>query len=127
MDPPEIEPTVDLIKGKCFWPFKWYFRPESTPVVQVGDVGEEFPFEKLSELLQEIDDRHWGVVRQLLIEAKIKGESMLRSDQVISNPGMLAYWSGCVNYADYVLANFEGLRSGLMETGSDLNVRTDPR
>lgn len=119
--------THDAIKDGTIYPFKWYFRPETTAVVQVGDVGEEFPFEKLSELLQEIDARHWGVIRQLLIEAKIKGESMLRSDQVISNPGMLAYWSGCVNYADYVLANFEGLRSGLIETGNDLNVRTDPR
>ena len=119
--------AAGAIKGDTIYPFKWYFRPESTAVVQVGDVGEEFPFEKLSELLQEIDDRHWSVVRQLLIEAKIKGESMLRSDQVISNPGLLAYWSGCVNYADYVLANFEGLRSGLIETGNDLNLRTDPR
>src|SRR4029077_1149275 len=117
----------EAIKGEWVAPFKWYFRPESTPVVQVGDVGEEFPFEQVSELLQEIDDRHWGVVRQLLIEAKIKGESMLRSDQVISNPGMLAYWSGCVNYADYVLANFEGLRTGLIDTGTDPNLRTDPR
>ena len=100
---------------------------ESTAVVQIGETGEEFPFEKLGELLLEIDDRHWGVVRQLLIEAKIKGESMLRSDQVISNPGLLAYWSGCVNYADYVLANLEGLRSGMIETDDGLNLRTDPR
>jgi len=119
--------VAGAIKGGTIYPFKWYFRPETTAVVQVGDVGEEFPFEKLSELLQEIDDRHWGVVRQLLIEAKIKGESMLRSDQIIGNSNLLAYWSGAVNYADYVLANFEGLRSGLIETGNDPNVRTDPR
>src|SRR4029077_14158839 len=117
----------EAIKGDWVAPFKWYFRPESTPVAQVGDDGGEFRFDKLSELLQEIDDRHWGVVRQLLIEAKVKGESMLRSDQVISNPGLLAFWTGSVNYADYVLANFEGLRSGQIDTGNDPNLRTDPR
>jgi hypothetical protein len=117
----------DAISGNVVMPFKWYFRPESTPVVQIGETGPEIPFEKLNSLLREIDDRHWGAIRQLLIEAKIKGESMLRSDQVLSNPGLLAYWAGCVNYADYVLANFEGLRSGLLEGNDGYNLRTEPR
>jgi hypothetical protein len=125
MDPPPVE-SSDVIAGKTLYPFRWYFRPESTPVVQVGDVGEEVPFEKLFSLLREIDDRHWSVVRQILIEAKIKGESMMRSDQVIQNPGLLAYWAGAVNYADYVLANFEGLRSGEFEASDGFNLR-EPR
>ena len=114
---------LDAIRGPTIYPFRWWFRPEEgvTPAIQIGQVDEELPLTKLSELLREIDDRHWRVIRQLLIEAKVKGEAMMRSDDVISNPGLLAYWNGCVSYADYALANFEGLRSGQFATDGDEN------
>jgi hypothetical protein len=94
------------------YPFKWHFRPETIPVVQVGEVGEEYDFDQLSGILAEIDTRHWSAIRQILIEAKYKAEQQLRNDAVIKDGRLSTYYQGWVNYADYVLANFEGLRAG---------------
>lgn len=94
------------------YPFKWYFRPEAIPVVVIGDVGEDYPFDQLSGILAEIDTRHWNAIRQLLIEAKYKADQQLRSDAIIKDTRLSAYYQGWVNYADYILANFEGLRAG---------------
>jgi hypothetical protein len=108
------------ITGDVLYPFKWYYRPETgtqtVPVVQVFEDREQVEFEEISGILQEIDNRHWAVVRQLLIEAKLKAESQLRSDEIISNPQLSAHYQGWVNYADYVLGNFEGLRAGAIGT-----------
>ena len=98
--------------AQTIYPFKWYFRPEITPVIVVGDSGEEYNFDQLPGLLSEIDVRHWRAIRQILIEAKYKAEQQLRNDAVIKDSRLSAYYQGWVNYADYVLSNFEGLRSG---------------
>jgi hypothetical protein len=103
---------ADAISGDVQYPFKWFFRPEAIPVVQIVDDIEELAFEKLSGVLAEIDKRHWGAIRQVLIEAKLKAEAMLRGDDVIKNAQLSAYYQGWVNYADYCLANLEGLRTG---------------
>jgi hypothetical protein len=102
------------VPGGIPYPFKWFFRPETPPVVIVSLPGEDLPIEQISSLLTEIDERHWGAIRQVLIETKLKAEAMLRSDVVVQNAQLLTYYTGWVNYADFVLANFEGLRSGQM-------------
>lgn len=101
------------ISGDVVYPFKWFFRPENLPVVQVVDDTDELAFEQLPGVLAEIDKRHWGAIRQVLIEAKLKAEAMLRGEDIIKQPQLSAYYQGWVNYADYVLANFEGLRAGI--------------
>jgi hypothetical protein len=102
----------NAISGPIQYPFKWFFRPEAIPVVQIVDDIDELAFEKLPGVLAEIDKRHWGAIRQVLIEAKLKAEAMLRGDDVIKNTQLSAYYQGWVNYADYILANLEGLRAG---------------
>lgn len=109
------------ISGDVLYPFKWYYRPEVPatqvlPIVQIRGDEEEVPQEQLHGVLAEIDNRHWGVIRQLLIEAKIKAESYLRSDEIVGNPSLSAYYLGQVAQVDYILANFEGLRAGLLGT-----------
>src|SRR4029077_14844061 len=116
---------AEAISGATCFPFKWFYRPEAVPVVQVVDSLEELSFEQLPGVLAEIDPRHWGAVRQVLIEAKLKAEAMLRSEEIIKQPQLSAYYQGWVNYADYLLANLEGLRAG--ETGSADRERADLR
>jgi hypothetical protein len=106
--------------GESPYPFRWYYKPDiikyqdPVPVVQVIEPFEPVPFEELPSLLKEIDNRHWGAIRQILIEAKLKAEAQLRSDEVIANPQLCAAYQGWVNYADYILGNMEGLRSGML-------------
>jgi hypothetical protein len=104
---------AEAISGSVLYHFKWFFRPEQLPVVQVVDNIDELAFEQLSGVLAEIDKRHWGAIRQVLIEAKLKAEAMLRGEDIIKQPQLCAYYQGWVNYADYILANFEGLRAGI--------------
>src|SRR5215471_17146487 len=112
------------IKGENLYPFRWYYRPEvepgvvSVPVVQVRGDEEEISSEELGDVLREIDNRHWGAVRQLLIEAKMKAEACLRNDDIISNPSLSAYYQGQLVQCDYILANLEGLRAGYVEAGT---------
>jgi len=111
--------------GAPAFPFKWYYRPDivryqdPVPVVQIAEPIEPVPFEAIPGILQEITDRHWSVVRQLLIEAKLKAEAQLRSDEVIANPQLCATYVGWVNYADYILGNMEGLRAGMLIQSHD--------
>jgi hypothetical protein len=118
---------AEAIKGDVVYSFKWYHRPETqpsvVPVVQVTD-DVDIPFEEIPNVLQEIDLRHWSAVRQILIEAKLKAEAMLRSDDVIKNVQLSTHYQGWVNYADYCLANLEGLRAGLI--GPDENLPAEP-
>ncbi len=106
--------------GQPAYPFKWYYKPDPVkytdpvPVVQVVEPFEAIPFEELPSVLKEIDNRHWAAVRQILIEAKLKAEAQLRSDEIIANPQLCAAYQGWVNYSDYVLSNMEGLRSGML-------------
>jgi hypothetical protein len=113
----------DAISGGKIYPFKWFFRPERIPVIvpvlQIVDDITELAFEQLPGVLAEIDKRHWGAIRQVLIEAKMKAEAMLRNDEIIKNAQLSSYYQGWVNYADYILANLEGLRAGEVPGPSD--------
>jgi hypothetical protein len=106
----------NAIAGNEVFPFKWYFRPEAVPVIQIVEDKEEIPFEKLASVLQEINKRQWQAVRQVLIEAKLKAEQVLRQDNVVKDPQQCAYYVGWLNYANYILANAEGLRAGMVTT-----------
>lgn len=111
---------ADAISGNVVYPLKWFFRPESGPQAVVVQILEtpEIAFEQLADVLTEIDGRHWQAVRQILIEAKVKAEAQLRNDEIIKSTQLSTYYQGWVAYADYVLANFEGLRAGETD-GSD--------
>lgn len=118
---------AEAISGNVIMPFKWFFRPESGPVavaVQILD-SPEIEFEALSGVLSEIDDRHWTAVRQILIEAKLKAELQLRSDEVIKSSQLAAYYQGWTAYADYILANFEGLRAGEVDPSGQVRETLD--
>jgi hypothetical protein len=109
--------------GESPYPFKWFYRPETipavVPVLQIVDDITELAFEQLPGVLAEIDKRHWGAIRQVLIEAKMKAEAMLRNDEIIKNSQLSSYYQGWVNYADYILANLEGLRAGEIPASSE--------
>jgi hypothetical protein len=102
------------------YPFKWYFRPDQQkytdplPVLQLVTEREPIPSEQIPDLLREIDSRHWQAIRQLLIEMKLRAEAILRADDILANPQLTSAYLGWLNYSDYALANFEGLRSGLI-------------
>ncbi|HET9376415.1 MAG TPA: hypothetical protein VFO40_15685 [Chthoniobacterales bacterium] len=92
--------------------------PVMPVVVQIVEDAEELSREELSNILAEIDARHWKAVRQILIEAKYKAEHQLRNEAIIKDPQLSAHYQGWVNYADYALANFEGLRAGEIFAGT---------
>jgi hypothetical protein len=92
------------------------------PLIQILDNIPEIPFEQLEGVLKEIDERHWGAVRQILIEAKWKAEAQLRNDRIVENHGLCAYYQGMVNEADYILANLEGLRSGVIQANDQVQA-----
>jgi len=101
------------IRGNTLYPFKWFYRPELVPLVRIAAVGEEdYDWDNLHSILAEIDVRHWRGIQSLLIEAKQSAEQQLRNDAVIKDNRLSAYYQGWVNYADYVLANFESIRNG---------------
>jgi len=110
------------------YPFKWHYRPQivryedPTPVAQIVESAEEVSFQEITGILQEIDDRHWNVVRQLLIEAKLRAESLLTREDVIGGP-LATYYIGWLNHANYVLANLEGLRSGMLVSEEKADTR----
>lgn len=80
------------------------------PIVRIVDRAEFTP-EVLPQVLREINDRQWGAVQQVLIEAKYKAESMLRNDSVFEKPGLVAFYQGWTVYADYVISSLDTLRS----------------
>lgn len=80
------------------------------PVVRVLEQSELAP-EQIPEALREINDRQWGCVVQVLIEAKYKAESMLRNDEAMVSHGKIAFYQGWVAYADYVISSLTSLRS----------------
>jgi hypothetical protein len=109
------------ISGSKVESFKWFYRPETevspTIVVVASDPLGEVPQTEIPGVLREIDDRHWNVVRQLLVEAKLRAEMQLRNDEIIKNPSLASHYQGWVNYADYVLGSLESLRSGEVPSG----------
>jgi hypothetical protein len=105
------------IKGNTVESFKWFYRPESNPtlspiVVVTSDALHEVSQAEIPGVLREIDDRHWSVIRQLLIEAKIQSEMQLRADQILSNPALVAHYQGWANCSDFILGSLEALRNG---------------
>lgn len=101
------------IRGDVVWPFQWFYRPkeEPLPVVQIRE-GLQVESARIPDILHELSDRQYAVVREILIEAKFKAESMLRDDKILSDHGRLAYYTGWIAYADYCLASMEELRQG---------------
>ena len=67
--------------------------------------------ELVPDLLREINNRQFGAVLEVLIEAKFKAEAMLRNDAVFDSIGRCAYYQGWVTYADYVISSLQRLRS----------------
>ena|SRR4249920_125957 len=119
---------ADAISGGLVYPFKWFFRPESAPaavVAQVVDAEPDFDYEQLPSILAEIDGRHWKALRQILIEAKLKAEAQLRNDEIIKSSQLTTYYQGWVAYADYILANFEGLRAGEVDPSGQVSQTLD--
>ena len=101
------------ISGNSLYPFKWFYRPELVPLVRIAAATEqEYDFATLHSILAEIDSRHWSGIQSLLIEAKQHAEVQLRNDAIIKDNRLSAYYQGWVNYADYVLSNFESVRAG---------------
>ena len=100
--------------GSTVYSFQNWFRPSTThePVVQPVRIVEGPPIETedIPSILCELNDRQFGAVREVLIEAKLRSESLIRDEKVVSDHGRLAYYAGWVAYADYILANLEALR-----------------
>lgn len=67
--------------------------------------------EQVPDLLREINNRQFGAVLEVLIEAKFKAEAMLRNDTVFDSLGRSTYYQGWVAYADYVISSLERLRT----------------
>lgn len=80
------------------------------PIVRIQETQEVSP-EQIPQLLAEINERQWGSVLSILIEAKLKAESMLRNDQVFDSPGRVAFYQGWVAYCDYIISSLETLRT----------------
>jgi len=103
---------VPIRPGSETYGFRWWFRPKppvNAQVVRIAE-GPQIDPEKIGSILIEINDRQWQAVREMLIEAKFKAESMLRDEKVMEHHGKLAFYSGWVAYSDYVLANLERAR-----------------
>jgi len=88
------------------------FRPVETfpPVIKIRE-GESLSPEAIPSILREINGRQFNAIREVLLEAKFKAEAMLRDDKIASDHGRLAYYTGWVSYADFVLASMETLRA----------------
>jgi hypothetical protein len=99
--------------GDPLYPFRFFFRPVTSPVVapvvRILEESELNP-EELSDAIRGMSPRQWAALKQLLLEAKYKSESLLRSEEVASDHGRLAFLTGFGAYADYVIGSFEGLR-----------------
>lgn len=67
--------------------------------------------ELVPDLLREINDRQFGAVLEVLIEAKFKAEAMLRVDTVFDSTGRPFYYQGWIAYADYVISSLVRLRA----------------
>lgn len=72
------------------------------------DIQDE---EQLTDTFRDLSERQYNAMKQLLLEGKFKSEAMLRDENVASDPGKLAYYTGWVAYADYVISSFESFRA----------------
>lgn len=81
------------------------------PVVRIVEV--EAPTvspDLLPSLLREINQRQWAAVLEVLLEAKMKAEAVLRNDAVFDSLGRSHFYQGWVAYADYVIGSLVRLR-----------------
>jgi hypothetical protein len=101
--------------GDPLFPFRFFFRPQpeevTQPVVHVSVEREDLPEDELVEIFRSFSPSQWRAIRQLLVEAKTKSETMVRDDSVVGSHGKLAFHSGMVAYSDYILSSFEALHS----------------
>ena len=101
--------------GQPLFPFRFFFRPKTEsavqPVVHLATEQEDIPEDEVVEIFHNFSPKQYRAIKQLLVEAKLKSESLVRDESVASDHGRLAFNSGMVAYADYILASFEGLRS----------------
>jgi hypothetical protein len=105
------------ISGNRVESFKWFYRPESnsapSPIVVVtSDPLHEVPRSEIPGVLAEIDSRHWSLILQLLLEAKMQAEVSLRNDEVIKSPTLAAHYLGWLAYSDFIISSLESLRNG---------------
>ena len=84
-------------------------KSSAWPIVRIQE-SPEIATELLPQLLREINDRQWQCVLQILVEAKLKAEGMLRNDAIFESPGKVAFYTGWLAYSDYVIESFKGLR-----------------
>jgi hypothetical protein len=104
----------DPITGtpKEVYPFKYFFRPVTQPwLVVVKEAEPELSPEELADAIRDLSPKAYGAVKQMLLEAKYKAESLLRDEAVATEHGRLAYLAGFASYADYVIANYETWRN----------------
>ena len=80
------------------------------PVVRIVETPE-LPPEEVPQVLREINDRQFGCVLQVLIEAKYKAEAMLRNDEIMGEHGKVTFFQGWVAYSDYIIGSLIGLRT----------------
>jgi len=80
------------------------------PVVRIVE-APELPEGELPQVLREINDRQFGCVLQVLIEAKYKAEAMLRNDEIMGEHGKVTFFQGWVAYSDYIMSELVRLRS----------------
>jgi hypothetical protein len=84
----------------------------AVPIVRVVELeAPTISPDLLPDLLREINDRQFGAVLEVLIEAKFKAEAMLRNDSVFDSLARSTYYQGWVAYADYVIGSLSRLRA----------------
>ena len=72
---------------------------------------EELSSEQLADSIRDLSPRGYFAIKQMLLEAKYKAESVLRDEALATDHGRLAYVAGFAAYADYVIANLETWRN----------------
>lgn len=100
------------------------FLDHQVPVVRILEQPELSPAQ-LTQVLREINDRQFGAVLQVLIEAKFKAESMLRDDSVMVSAGKVTYYMGWVAYSDYTIGSLLRLRE--LTAQSELEPHPGPQ
>jgi hypothetical protein len=82
-----------------------------SPYLVIVHEDAELSPEELLNALRDLPPKGYQAVKQMLLEAKYKAESLLRDEAAASDHGRLAYLAGFASYADYVLANLETWRN----------------
>lgn len=87
------------------------FSRAINPYLIVVREEEELSPEELADAIRDLTPRGYVAIKQMLLEAKLKSESLLRDEKVATDHGRLAYLTGFASYADYVIANLEAWRN----------------